>query len=71
MALAVEPMLTAGSGRTALLEDDWTVVTADGSLAAHHEHTFALTDRGVWVLTALDGGRERLTALGAPYGGPD
>jgi len=45
------------------------VVTADGSWAAHAEHTFALTDRGAWVLTALDGGEERLRALGAPFGG--
>jgi len=44
------------------------VVTADGSWAAHSEHTFALTERGLWVLTALDGGEEALTALGAPYG---
>ena len=52
-----------------MLDDDWTVVTADGSWAAHAEHTFALTDRGPWVLTALDGGEEALTALGVPFGG--
>ena len=66
MALAVEPMVTLGSHETALLDDDWTVVSADGSWAAHAEHTFALTDRGAWVLTALDGGVEALTALGVP-----
>jgi methionyl aminopeptidase len=70
LALAVEPMVVAGSPDSSVLDDDWTVVTRDGSLAAHYEHTFTLTDRGAWVLTALDGGRERLQALGAPYGGP-
>jgi len=71
MALAVEPMVTLGSHETEVLDDDWTVVTADGSWAAHVEHTFALTDRGPWVLTALDGGREALAALGVPFGGSD
>lgn len=69
MALAVEPMVTLGSAGTRTLADDWTVVTTDGSWAAHYENTFTLTDTGTWVLTALDGGRERLTALGVPYGG--
>jgi len=70
LALAVEPMVTAGTIDTAVLDDDWTVVTDDGSLAAHFEHTFTLTDLGVWVLTALDGGRAKLAELGAAYGGP-
>jgi methionyl aminopeptidase len=69
LALAVEPMVTLGTQDTDVLEDDWTVVTADGSLAAHFEHTFTLTPDGAWVLTALDGGRERLAALGVPFGG--
>jgi methionyl aminopeptidase len=69
LALAVEPMVTLGGADTDVLADDWTVVTADGSLAAHFEHTFALTPNGVWVLTALDGGEERLAALGVPFGG--
>jgi methionyl aminopeptidase len=69
MALAVEPMVTLGAASTRTLADDWTVVTTDGSWAAHFEHTFTLTDTGTWVLTALDGGRERLGALGVPYGG--
>ncbi|QIG41740.1 type I methionyl aminopeptidase [Nocardioides anomalus] len=69
IALAVEPMVTLGTHETVLLDDDWTVVTADGSWAAHCEHTFALTEDGVWVLTALDGGEAALTALGVPYGG--
>src|SRR4051812_17430967 len=71
LALAVEPMITLGSKETDLLEDDWTVVTADGSWAAHFEHTFTLTPQGAWVLTALDGGRARLAELGVPYGGRD
>jgi methionyl aminopeptidase len=51
MALAVEPMLTAGDPETRELDDGWTVVTADGSRAAHWEHTVALTDDGPRVLT--------------------
>jgi methionyl aminopeptidase len=69
LALAVEPMVVVGNQDNLLLDDDWTVATADGSLAAHFEHTFTLTDRGAWVLTALDGGEERLAAMGVPYGG--
>jgi methionyl aminopeptidase len=69
LALAVEPMVVVGNAGNVLLDDDWTVATEDGSLAAHFEHTFTLTERGTWVLTALDGGAERLAALGVPYGG--
>jgi methionyl aminopeptidase len=69
LALAVEPMVTLGTQETDVLADDWTVVTADGSRSAHFEHTFTLTPRGAWVLTALDGGEERLAALGVPFGG--
>jgi methionyl aminopeptidase len=69
LALAVEPMITLGTKDTVLLEDDWTVVTADGSLAAHFEHTFTLTPEGAWVLTALDGGEAMLGELGVPFGG--
>lgn len=69
LALAVEPMVTLGTSDSRTLEDDWTVVTTDGSWAAHFENTFTLTDTGTWVLTAPDGGRERLAALGVPYGG--
>ncbi|HYN94492.1 MAG TPA: type I methionyl aminopeptidase [Pilimelia sp.] len=63
MALAIEPMLTLGSPRTAELSDGWTVVTRDGSMSVHVEHTMALLPDGVWVLTAPDGGRERLGEL--------
>ena len=71
LVLAVEPMLTLGDPDDVLLDDEWTVATRDGSVAAHFEHTVALTAAGAWVLTALDGGRARLAALGVPYGGPD
>ncbi|GAA2519948.1 type I methionyl aminopeptidase [Pilimelia columellifera] len=66
MALAIEPMITLGSPRTVELEDGWTVVTRDGSMAAHVEHTMALLPDGVWVLTAPDGGRARLGDLVTP-----
>lgn len=69
LALAVEPMITLGSADTDVLDDDWTVVTTDGSWAAHSEHSFTLLPDGAWVLTALDGGKAALEALGAPYGG--
>jgi methionyl aminopeptidase len=52
MAIAIEPMLTLGSARTQELADGWTVVTTDGSRAAHWEHSVAITDDGPWVLTA-------------------
>jgi methionyl aminopeptidase len=69
LALAVEPMVTLGGSETDLLEDEWTVATSDGSLAAHFEHTFTLTPNGPWVLTALDGGQAKLEELGVPFGG--
>ena len=67
VVVAIEPMITAGSAETRVLTDDWTVVTQDSSRAAHWEHSAAVTDAGIWVLTALDGGQERLNALGATY----
>ncbi|TYL51448.1 type I methionyl aminopeptidase [Nocardioides sp. BGMRC 2183] len=70
IALAVEPMVVLGDQASGIAPDEWTVVTLDGSWAAHYEHTFALTETGVWVLTALDGGRQQLTARGVPFGGP-
>ena len=69
LALAVEPMITLGTQETDVLADDWTVVTTDGSWAAHFEHTVTLTPTGTWVLTAVDGGEEALAALGVKYGG--
>ncbi|MCW2539216.1 MAG: type methionyl aminopeptidase [Frankiales bacterium] len=64
LTVAIEPMLTAGSPHTTELDDNWTVVTADGSWAAHWEHTVALLEDGPWVLTAQDGGRAELAARG-------
>jgi methionyl aminopeptidase len=69
LALAVEPMVVAGDQANHVLADDWTVKTDDGSVAAHFENTFTLTSTGAWVLTALDGGRAKLSQLGVPYGG--
>jgi methionyl aminopeptidase len=51
MVFAIEPMVTAGSPDVHILEDEWTAVTADGSLAAHFEHTILITDHGPEVLT--------------------
>jgi methionyl aminopeptidase len=51
MALAIEPMITLGGRQVAELADGWTVVTLDGSWAAHFEHTVAITPDGPWVLT--------------------
>lgn len=64
MALAIEPMVTAGSPDTKELDDGWTVATVDGSLAAHWEHSVAIFDDGPFVLTAVDGGRAELAARG-------
>jgi methionyl aminopeptidase len=70
MALAIEPMITLGSPRTEEQDDQWTVATADGSLAAHWEHTVALLDDGLWVLTASDGGRSELRNRGVGLAAP-
>jgi methionyl aminopeptidase len=63
LVLAVEPMLTLGSPRTRELDDHWTVSTVDGQVSAHFEHTVAVTVDGPWVLTALDGGRDRIASI--------
>lgn len=52
MCVAIEPMVTAGHYSTKVLRDGWTVVTRDGSLAAHFEHTVAITPKGPEILTA-------------------
>jgi len=52
MTLAIEPMVNAGDWRTAVYDDQWTVVTADSSLSAHFEHTIAITDGEPEILTA-------------------
>ncbi len=64
MALAIEPMITRGARHVAELDDGWTVVTTDGSRAAHFEHTVAITAEGPWVLTARE--EEKAPATGHP-----
>ena len=64
MALAIEPMLTLGTDQTEELDDGWTVVTTDGSRAAHTEHSVAILDEGISVLTAVDAGASALAAFG-------
>jgi methionyl aminopeptidase len=63
MALAIEPMITRGGRHVAELDDGWTVITTDGSRAAHFEHTVAITAEGPWVLTA----REEERAAGSAH----
>jgi methionyl aminopeptidase len=53
MALAIEPMLNVGDWRAKVLEDQWTVVTADGSLSSHFEHTLLVTEQGPEVVTRI------------------
>jgi methionyl aminopeptidase len=64
LCLAIEPMLVRGNIETRVLEDDWTVVTTDGSRASQWEHTVAVHLGGIWVLSAHDGGVAGL----APFG---
>jgi methionyl aminopeptidase len=69
MALAVEPMIVLGQAETAVLDDDWTVVSVDGSYAAHFEHTAAITPDGPLVTTAEDGGTGGFAAIGKSASG--
>lgn len=64
MCLALEPMFVRGTSSSRVLDDEWTVVSADGSRAAHWEHSVAVHDGGIWVLTAADGGAADLAPLG-------
>lgn len=64
LAVAIEPMLTRGSIETDLLDDEWTVVTTDGSRASQWEHSVVRHAEGLWVLTAPDGGAAELEPLG-------
>lgn len=64
LVVAIEPMVTLGSIETFVREDDWTVATDDGSVAAHWEHSVAVHADGIWVTTAHDGGEAGL----APFG---
>lgn len=53
MVLAIEPMVNQGSYEVRVLDDNWTVVTRDGGLSAHFEHTVAITDKGPDILTGI------------------
>ena len=66
LVLAVEPMITQGSHEVATLEDGWTVVTEDGKLAAHFEHTIAVTDEGPKILTLREIGEHPDVVLYRP-----
>ena len=64
LVVAIEPMVTLGSIDTFTREDEWTVATLDGAMAAHWEHSVAVHADGIWVLTAEDGGAAGLRHLG-------
>ena len=64
LCVAIEPMVTAGSKATKVLGDGWTVSTKDGLDASHWEHSVAVHEKGIWVLTSFDGGKVDL----APFG---
>lgn len=64
LALAIEPMVVVGDPATFIEDDEWTVSTVDGSAGSHWEHSVAVHDGGIWVLTAPDGGAAGL----APFG---
>jgi methionyl aminopeptidase len=64
LAVAIEPMVVIGDQETQVEDDGWTVTTVDGTEGSHWEHSVAVHDGGVWVLTAPDGGAEKL----APFG---
>ena len=64
LAVAIEPMVVIGDQATFVEDDDWTVSTLDGTAGSHWEHSVAVHDGGIWVLTAPDGGAAGL----APFG---
>ena len=64
LAVAIEPMVVIGDQETYTEDDGWTVSTVDGTEGSHWEHSVAVHDGGIWVLTAHDGGAEKL----APFG---
>ncbi|MCW2163524.1 methionine aminopeptidase, type I [Microbacterium hydrothermale] len=64
LAVAIEPMVVIGDQQTLVEDDGWTVSTVDGTDGSHWEHSVAVHDGGIWVLTAHDGGAEKL----APFG---
>jgi methionyl aminopeptidase len=64
LVVAIEPMVVSGKIDTYVGDDDWTVITEDGGMASHWEHSVAVHKDGIWVLTAHDGGAAGL----APFG---
>ena len=64
LCIAIEPMITSGDQATFVEADDWGVATSDNSDGAHWEHSVALHDGGIWVLTSVDGGAEGLEPFG-------
>lgn len=64
LAIAIEPMVVIGDQATFVEDDDWTVSTLDGTAGSHWEHSVAVHEDGIWVLTAPDGGAAGL----APFG---
>jgi methionyl aminopeptidase len=62
MTLAIEPMVNSGSANVKILKDGWTVVTQDGSLSAHFEHTVLVTEGGPEILTWPEAMPSRLPA---------
>lgn len=71
LAVAIEPMVVIGDQATFVEDDDWTVSTLDGTAGSHWEHSVAVHDDGIWVLTAPDGGAAGLAPFGitpAPIG---
>ncbi|TFD81916.1 type I methionyl aminopeptidase [Cryobacterium psychrophilum] len=64
LVVAIEPMVVMGSIETTVRPDDWTIATTDGLAAAHWEHSIAVHQDGIWVLTAEDGGAAGLAQFG-------
>jgi methionyl aminopeptidase len=65
LVFAIEPMFTLGTAAWRVLDDGWTTISGDGSLAAHWEHTVAVTEHGPWVLSARAEEHARMPASGA------
>ncbi|GAA2045119.1 type I methionyl aminopeptidase [Agromyces tropicus] len=64
LVVAIEPMITSGDAETFVREDGWSIATVDGGDGAHAEHSVAVHDAGIWVLTAPDGGAAGLEPFG-------
>ena len=64
LVVAIEPMVVTGSKESYVADDEWTVITEDGGMASHWEHTVAVHKDGIWVTTEPDGGAEGLKPFG-------